>query len=253
MQPAPAPRLSIIIATFNAARTLERALASITAQRFTDWELIVIDGGSRDGTQDILASHAAHIAYWHSRPDKGIYDAWNQGLRQARGDYVCFLGADDAWAGPDTLARVFAAIGTDDYDLVTSVGEAFDPATGKTALHGGAWDYRRLGRRMVVSHPGLLQARRLFVDHGEFDSSYRIAGDLEWLLRLPPDLRTLHLDEVTVRIEAAGISKTLVMRRMLEQRRALANCPRFGVVRAWIVWLDKLWRYPVAQLFGIPH
>lgn len=247
------PRLSIIVATFNAARTLERALASIIGQRFTDWELIVIDGGSRDGTQAILSRHAAHIAYWHSHPDNGIYDAWNQALAHARGEYVCFLGADDAWAHPDALAHLFAAIGSGSFDLVTSVVEFFDLQGSSQGRHGGAWDYRRFGRRMVVCHPGMLQARRLFQQYGNFDASYRIAGDVDWLLRLPPAMKTLHLDEVTVHAEAAGISKTQVMQRLREQRRALAGCPRYGVARAWLVWLDKLWRYPIARLLGLSH
>lgn len=248
-----APRLSIIIATFNAARTLERALQSIVAQSFTSWELLVADGGSGDGTQDILRRYQDHIAWWQSAPDGGIYDAWNQALPHARGTYVCFLGADDAWMAPDTLERLFAAVGDREYDLVSSRGKVVDPDSGASILHGAAWNYARLGRRIIVCHPGLLHRRDLFARFGPFDASYRIAGDMEFLLRLPPDIRTLHVDQVTVMIEAAGISKTQVMRRLLEQRRALSHCPRYGVVRAYLVWFDKLWRYPVARLFGIPH
>lgn len=250
---APGPQLSIIIATYNAAATLQRALDSILCQSFRDWELVVADGGSSDATVDILRRNAAHIRHWHSHRDSGIYDAWNQALRHARGKYVCFLGADDAWAAPDTLQRLFAAMGGEDYDLVTSRGRLFDPQTGKTTEHGAAWDYRRIGRRMVVCHPGMLHRRELFARHGDFDTSFRITGDLDFLLRLPAGMRTLHVDEVTVLIEAAGISKTQVMQRLREQRRALSHCPRYGVLRAWLAWLDKLWRYPVARLLDIPH
>ena len=248
-----APRISIIIATSNAARTFERCIASITGQQFTDWELLVSDGSSTDATVDILRRHADQIAWWRSEPDGGIYDAWNQALAHARGDYVCFLGADDAWAANDSLALLFAAMGSVDYDLVTSRGLMFDPATGKKLRFGGKWDYRRLGRRMIVCHPGMLHRRALFQQHGGFDTRYRIAGDLEFLLRLPADTRTLHVDVTSVLVEASGISRRNVFPRLREQRLVLARCPRYGPFHAWCAWLDKLWRDPLARLFGLSH
>lgn len=247
------PRLSIIIATHNAAGTLERALESIAAQTFTSWELLIADGGSKDATPDIIRRHQGMVYYWHSHPDAGIYDAWNQALVHARGEYVCFLGADDCFAEATSLARLFDAVGAAGYDLVTSRGGVFDPATGSKVDFGAPWDYRRVGRRMIVCHPGMLHRRELFARYGNFDASYRIAGDLEFLLRLPPDMSTLDVDLETVLIEAAGISRRNVMKRLAEQRRALSGSPRHGPLYAWLCWLDKLWRYPIARLFGIPH
>ena len=91
------PTVSIIVATFNAEVTLERCLQSIFDQAATQWELMVVDGGSSDRTVESSGANSDRITYWHSKPDAGIYDAWNQALERARGDYVCFLGADDAW------------------------------------------------------------------------------------------------------------------------------------------------------------
>lgn len=249
----PAPRVSIVVATWNAARTLERCLASITAQTFTDWELLIPDGGSTDATVDLIRKHERIVAWWQSRKDGGIYDAWNQALAHAKGEYVCFLGADDAWDSPDALATLFAAIGEDHYDLVTSRGRMIDPDTNKELVFGSAWNYRRFGRRMVVCHPGLLHRRSLFDEFGLFDTRYRIVGDLDFLLRMPEDLATLHVDAITVSIEAAGISRRNVLPRLREQRLALSRCARYGPIRAYFVWLDKLWRYPIARMFGISH
>jgi glycosyltransferase involved in cell wall biosynthesis len=250
---ASAPRLSIVIATWNAERTFERCIASITKQTFKDWELLISDGGSTDGTVDLIKSHGDRIAWSQSRKDRGIYDAWNQALAHAKGEYVCFLGADDEWVDENSLATIFDAIGSGAYDLVTSRGRAFDPSTNKSMEFGAAFDFRRLGRRMVVCHPGMLHRRELFDKHGLFDTDYRIAGDLEFLLRLPENLKTLDLHVVTVRIEAAGISRKNVLKRLREQRIALSRCERYGPLRANIAWLDKLWRYPIARLFGISH
>lgn len=247
------PRLSIIVATWQAAATLERCLASIIDQEFDDWELVIADGASTDGTTAILRANEPYIAWWKSEKDEGIYDAWNKALARARGDYVCFLGADDTLADQLALSRLFDAIGDDEYDIVTSIGRFTHPGSGKSFEFGSAFDYRRIGPRTVVCHPGLLHRRTLFEQYGFFDTRYRIAADLEFLLRLPPDTRALHVDTVSVIVEAGGISRTNVLSRLREQRDVLKRCPRYGPARAYLVWLDKLWRYPIAQVFGISH
>jgi glycosyltransferase involved in cell wall biosynthesis len=248
-----APRLSIIIATWNAARTLERCLHSIAGQDFTDWELLIADGASTDGTMELIRKYEAHVSWWRSQKDDGIYDAWNHALVHARGEYVCFLGADDAWADNTVLARLFTAIGAEQYDLVSSLGLIYDSVTGKGFTFGSAWDYQRIGRRMILCHPGLFHRRSLFEQYGLFDTRYRIAGDLDFLLRMPANVRTLHLACTSVLIEAAGVSRRNVLARLREQRDVLANCTRYGSFRAYLAWADKLWRYPFARFFNIPH
>lgn len=249
----PKPRLSIIIATLNAARTFERCLHSITGQGFKDWELLITDGGSTDGTLDLIQKFISHIAWWQSRKDNGIYDAWNQAIAHTRGEYVCFLGSDDAWADDHVLTRLYSAIGAQEYDLVTSSGLIVNPATGKQTRFGSAWDYQRIGRHMVVCHPGLLHRRSLFERYGAFDTHYRIAGDLDFLLRLPASMRTLHVDIPSVLVDAEGVSRSNVLARLREQREVLTHCARYGPVRAYLAWLDKLWRYPIARLLHISH
>lgn len=249
----PTPRLSIIIATWQAASTLERCLESIVSQDFEDWELLIADGNSTDGTVDLIRKYESHIAWWESADDDGIYDAWNKALGRARGEYVCFLGADDVWSESDSLARLFEAAGGKDYDLITSRGLFFDSSNGKSFQFGSAWNYRRLGRYMVVCHPGLLHRRELFLSHGLFDTRYRIAGDLDFLLRLPEDVKALHVDTCSVIVEAAGISRRNVLARLREQRTVLERCERYGPVRAYLAWADKLIRFPFARLLNISH
>jgi len=123
----------------------------------------------------------------------------------------------------------------------------------KPTRFGSRFDYRRLGRRMVLCHPGLMHRRTLFDRFGLFDTRYRIAGDLEFLLRLPEDLPCLHIPRDTVLIAGAGVSRSKVMERLREQREVLARCPRYGPFRAYCAWLDKLWRLPIARLLDIPH
>lgn len=247
------PRLSIIIATWQAGATLESCLKSIFDQVFEDWEVLIADGKSTDDTINVIHKYESRIAWWQSEDDGGIYDAWNKALLNARGDYVCFLGADDAWSDSRALSRLFAAMQDGDYDLITSRGRFVDSSSGKSFLFGSAWDYQRIGRRMIVCHPGLLHRRSLFRTYGLFDTRYRIAGDLDFLLRLPEDLRTLHVDVSSVIVETAGISRRNVLERLREQRDVLKRCRRYGPVRAYLVWMDKLIRLPFARLFNISH
>ncbi|SFW61497.1 glycosyltransferase family 2 protein [Luteibacter sp. UNCMF366Tsu5.1] len=250
--PASRPTLSIIVATYNAARTIERCLASIVRQSSSDWELIVVDGMSSDDTMAVVERFADYIAYGISEPDSGIYDAWNKALAQAKGKYVCFLGADDAFSDDDAVSALMEATAGRSFDLVSSRCRWVDAEGAVIGEGGGAWDFAKIGRRMPMCHPGLWHARDLFDHYGHFEASYRITGDLDFLLRLPSSTRALHVERITVNVENAGISRAQVLRRLREQRRALAACPRFGTVRAWAVWADKMWRYPIARALDIP-
>ncbi|MGS1126581.1 glycosyltransferase family 2 protein [Rhodanobacter sp. UC4437_H4] len=247
------PKISIIVATHNAAKTFRRCVRSILDQDFVNWELLIADGASIDGTSNLINEFKSHIAWWQSKIDNGIYDAWNQALDHARGEYVCFLGADDAWADSSALSRLMAAIEDTQYDLVTSQGIVFDPISRKEICFGSEWNYRRIGRRTIVCHPGMLHRRSLFERYGVFDPQYRIAGDLDFLLRLPRELRTVHVDSISVLIEGGGTSRKNVLARLREQREVLSRCERYGPARAYLIWLDKLWRFPIARIFGISH
>jgi glycosyltransferase involved in cell wall biosynthesis len=246
------PRVSIVIATWNSAKTLAHCLDSIVDQRVDNWEVLVADGGSTDGTQAIIKNYGTRIAYSHSHPDKGIYDAWNQALEHARGEYACFLGSDDAFHSPDTLGALFEAIGGNDYDLVTGRGCLVMPDK-RPHVFGGPWDYHKVARRITVCHPGALHRRDLFKRFGKFDTSYRICADYDFLLRLPADLRTLHVDCVVADIADGGISRYRRWPTLHERYRAQVNCPRIGRVRAAFNFADKLWRIPIAKALGVPN
>jgi glycosyltransferase involved in cell wall biosynthesis len=245
------PKISIIIATYNSAATLDRCLLSIESQSFKNFEIIVVDGLSNDETVDIIRMHAKHIAYWHSLSDRGVYDAWNQGIAKSRGEYICFIGSDDFYSGEDALMNVFQKIGVTDYDLISSKG-LFHGAGG-THVFGGPWDYRKVARRITICHPGLIHHRTLFDRFGNFNTEYRITGDYEFLLRLPKEISTLHVDAVTIEIADGGISRSRYMHMLKEKRRAQSSCPRIGPMLAWLNYLDKLWRIPIAKALKIPY
>lgn len=247
------PLFSIVIATWNAAGTLQRCLASIFGQTSNCWELIVVDGGSTDGTVEILESHRARIAYWHSRPDRGIYDAWNQGLVRATGTYVMFLGADDALHCPGVLRELIEQVGTNSYDLVSSLAILRDAHGRYLRKVGAPWCYHDLPRRMQLVHPGLLHQRHLFQTYGLFDDSLRIVGDLEFLLRLPETIIAKHVLLIVTDVQDDGVSRSRFWERIRERRDVVARIPRIGRLRSWLYFLSKILRRPIAKLFNIPH
>ena len=116
-QPADAvrpPRISVVMAVLNGEAGLRRALDSIVGQTYPEVEVVVMDGGSTDGSLDILRGYGARIAHWESGRDTGVFNAWNKALDHVTGDWVCFLGADDWYAGADVMARVAAQIAEDE-------------------------------------------------------------------------------------------------------------------------------------------
>lgn len=246
------PRVSLIIATFNAEMTLGSCLESIFSQKFDDYEILIADGLSKDNTVSVIQQHAESIDYWHSKADKGIYDAWNMLISQATGDYLCFIGADDYFFNNESLSHVFESLESADYDLITSRG-LFLSHERNPHLIGNAWSYSALRRRMSVCHPGLMHHRRLFEQYGKFDDSLKIAGDYDFLLRLPQSIRTLDFKEPLVCIGDGGISRAKYKQMLLEKRLIQSRCPRIGNKIAAFNYYDKLWRIPIARALGIPY
>ena len=111
------PRLSIIIPTFNSAKTLSRCLDSVISQSFTDWEVLMMDGVSNDDTIKIASSYQDSRIQIYSEPDKGIYDAMNKGIDKAQGEWLYFLGSDDWLFNCNSLKDIFCN-NINQYDVV---------------------------------------------------------------------------------------------------------------------------------------
>lgn len=111
------PLISVVTVCYNAAATIEQTLLSVLGQTYPHVEYIIIDGGSTDGTVDIIKKYADRLAYWVSEPDKGIYDAMNKGIAVATGEWINFLNAGDWYVEQEVLDKVSAHL-TDDADIV---------------------------------------------------------------------------------------------------------------------------------------
>lgn len=175
-------RISIIAACRNGARTLQVMLDSIRQQTFNDFELIIIDGASSDGTQGILQANEDVVDFWLSEPDNSIAEAWNKGIAHANGMWVLFLGVDDRLYSPDTLAQMAPHLETGDVDLVYGK-TLFDGGLFDGQTMGAPFDVHKLWRSMTIPHIATFHARRLFDEVGLYDPDFKIALDYELLLR----------------------------------------------------------------------
>lgn len=145
------PKISVVTVCYNAAGTIEETILSVLNQTYDNIEYIIIDGGSTDGTVDIIKKYADHLAYWISEPDKGIYDAMNKGIAVATGDYINFMNAGDTFALDSTIANTFA-----DADIVRAdviYGNAIEKdSEGKLTHHAALDDVRLLAKRPIYRH-----------------------------------------------------------------------------------------------------
>lgn len=117
------PKISVVTVCYNAAATIEKTMLSVINQTYENIEYIIIDGGSTDGTVDIIKKYADRIAYWVSEPDKGIYDAMNKGIKVATGEWINFMNAGDSFVDETVLHKVFGNKNYSSYDAI--YGDAY--------------------------------------------------------------------------------------------------------------------------------
>ncbi|MGK6353385.1 glycosyltransferase family 2 protein [Parapedobacter sp. DT-150] len=234
--------ISIITVCLNSHRTIHDTIRSILEQDFTGYEYIVIDGGSTDGTLDVIESYFPHfvergVRYrWVSGRDRGMYDAMNKGIGLASGTLVGILNADD-WYEPDTLRTVFDAYtALPDGDSIVIYGML------RLWREGQEYALRRYHhhfvRERVIQHPTCFVPRSLYERYGGFDIRYRLAGDFELLNRLHSRGVGFHgMDRVLTNFRLGGASASTGSRGTLETLRVMKDYGTIGLrsyyLRAW--------------------
>lgn len=201
------PLVTIITATYNAASCLRRTIESIRRLKYENIEWIVIDGGSKDGTVEIIQENEDIIGYWVSEPDAGIYDAWNKGVRLACGDWIAFLGAGDRYK-QDAINNYMNAITASTIKPNLTISKIqFVNSNGRVLrVWGAPLEWKSFKKYMSIAHVGALHHASLFDRHGLFDTSYSSSSDYEFLMRCGKDLKTLFLDVVTADMLFGGVS-----------------------------------------------
>jgi glycosyltransferase involved in cell wall biosynthesis len=201
------PTVTIITVVYNGKNHLEKTIESVIGQTYKNVEYIIIDGGSTDGTLDIIKRYEHAIDYWVSEPDAGIYDAWNKGVRLSTGKWIAFVGADDTYkknAIQEYVNYINSCEGLEPEYVSSKVNLYVGDK--KVRVIGNMWNWKMFKKFMNTAHVGSLHNRSLFSDYGLFDTEYKICGDYELLLRPRNKLRAEFVDTVTANMDLGGIS-----------------------------------------------
>lgn len=199
--------LSIITINLNNSPGLHKTIESVIRQSFRNFEFIIIDGGSSDGSTDIIEEFSDKINYWVSEPDNGIYNAMNKGIKKAGGEYCLFLNSGDILTGPDILGKCFAH----SYNEDILYGNAIFDEKGKHEINRmpvnvSFYDFYKSS----IAHSCTFIKRELFSKIGFYNEDYKISSDWEFFLKAifinKCTLRYLDLEIAVFNCE--GISRT---------------------------------------------
>jgi len=215
------PLFSIIIVCLDAEAHIAEALRSVVEQEHESYELVVVDGGSADGTIDIIRDFEARLGErmrWFSGPDSGLYDAMNKGLQIATGRYVVYLGADDRLV-PGALDAVERSLRTHDWPEILAGAVRVVGAAREWTELPQSFASRRIPKRAPARHQSLVVNRCALVEASGFDTRYRIAADYDLYLRLlEAGAREALISEMLSEFRLGGISSRSASRTAREYR-----------------------------------
>lgn len=243
------PLISIITSTYNAEEYLEELILSTLSQTYKNVELIFIDGNSQDNTVNILQKYSDQISYWISEPDTGIYDAWNKGLKQATGEWITFIGADDYWWNDKVLEKVSTIISNASKLHINYVYGTVNRITEDKILieqRGVDWEVAKktFYNGMKFTHAGSFHHKSLFSNYGNFDTTFKICGDYEFLVRcVKAQEDALYAKKITtIGMRMGGISNhsdtKLKMARELKKAIKKNNVTHNSLLH--LLWVLKL-------------
>ena len=227
-------KISVVTASYNSAATIADTLRSIASQTYRNIEHLVIDGGSKDTTVQIVHALGAPDLKVVSEPDRGIYDAMNKGLAMATGDVVGFLNSDDVYADERVLERVAQAF--DDPQVDAVYGDIVFVAEQDTSRVVRLWTSRPYTPGLCSSgwmppHPSLYVRRAVYEKHGGYDLDFPAAADFEMALRLLDieHLTSAYVPAVQVRMRMGGQSTRSIRNIISGSREVSRACRKHGL------------------------
>lgn len=195
------PLVSIITIVYNGKKFIEQTIKSVLSQTYFKIEYIIIDGGSTDGTIDIIRKYQDSLAYWVSEPDKGISDAFNKGIKRARGVIVGVINADD-WYEKDAVEHVVRSMHA--ADVLYGNMRIWKEGKVDFELEG---NHNLLEKEMTINHPTVFVRKECYERYGVFDETFKCAMDYELMLRFYKNgCVFFHLPHVLANLRWEGFS-----------------------------------------------
>jgi glycosyltransferase involved in cell wall biosynthesis len=234
-------KISVIIPALNSRKDLEHALESIWNQEYRDFEVIVMDGGSKDGTEELLRKNQHRLAYWESNPDKGTTDALNRGFAKATGELITFLCADDEFMDSKVFGDIVAyfkrAPAT---EVLCCHLEAFDPDDSSRRIIGKS-NPDRLASGMTVHMPGAF-IRKGVLNGRVFNDDVEVANDYELFSYLLKEKKAKFevYERITVRFSLGGRTNQPETDFKLAQERFYVRRRYFNPASAYVLLVKDL-------------
>jgi glycosyltransferase involved in cell wall biosynthesis len=236
MKPEQGPLLSIITVCLNDLENLKSTLGSITSQTYPNKEIIIIDGGSKDGSVEFIQSNANRISYWSSEPDKGLYDAMNKGIQKSKGDYILFLNAGDTFHNDQVAEYAMLHAGESDIlygdAVMVNKDQSYRGLRHKKLPPSLSW--KDFSQGMVVCHQALFIKPMVIVP---YDLKYKISADIDWAIRCLRMTNSVKNLGITIcHFQAGGLSS---------RRRRLALKERWDIIKKHFGFWKALWSHLV--------
>ncbi len=218
------PLISVVTACYNSIEYIEDCIKSVIRQDFKDFEYIVIDGGSNDGTVEIIKNYQNSISYWHSRTDHGLSDAFNIGIENSRGKWLLFVNSDDFLASSTVLSlmgQLLKAWPTADVVIgqIMLMTRERNPRF-KSGPHGKPFTWNELRFKAIIPHQAAFTNRNYFKKVGLFDVGYRTIMDYEHFLRGGPQINLQFVPVVVSCMRDGGQSKNNIKKGLIDLKRA---------------------------------
>lgn len=237
-------RITIITVCYNRKATIEKAIQSVLAQNYNDIEYIIIDGNSKDGTQEIIESYRDRISQYISEPDKGMYDAINKGFQLATGDVIGLMHSDDEFYDRKAISRIAARF---EYDTTIDgvYGDGIYVSNDKEERLirdriGGVFSLKRVKKGWLPLHPTVYLKKAVIDKHGLYNLDFKIASDTEFLLRYlyKHKINMSYIDAYIVKMRMGGMSTSL--KRAFEVLYEDYKIYKFhGLAAIFVVFLKK--------------
>jgi len=232
------PKLSIITINLNNREGLQKTIDSVIAQTYKDFEWIVIDGGSTDGSKELIEQYAAHITYWVSEPDNGIYNAMNKGIWVARGEYLQFLNSGDWLINSNVLQNIFLHDIQDDV-LYGNAIVLDTPARRKNEILPDNIHVVDLLMENIL-HQSMFIKKALFEQYGYYDETLKILSDWKFnLLTIGINQCTTHHFKMDVVLFETGGESSSTCRRETETKIVLNELFPKGVLLDYQFYLKQ--------------
>lgn len=201
------PFFSIIIPTFNSAKTVQKCIESVIYQTFTNFEVLIIDGVSSDNTLQIASDFSDSRIKILSEPDKGIYDAMNKGIKLAKGSWLYFLGSDDSLYDENVLEAVVIEIHKHKVDVI--YGNVLMKPSNR--IYDGEFTYEKM-QTVTLCHQAIFYKKKIFKDFGLYNIRYKVLADhdmnLNWLFSSKH--KNLFIDKIIAQYSESGFSSYFI-------------------------------------------